>query len=161
MITLVLTLEMYLINRKKEKFYLYFHGYWLTSLQFQTAYLFACALVNLFISRLWITGSMGHRFAIFNVTLLWGALNFALQLKVPKRFMLLLSDILTKRSNTYLLGIYTMDSTTILAVSGSLISRMLYEEVELEVKTIIRMYRKTPSLSYGDIRHVHRIYASN
>ena len=60
MITLVLTLEMYLINRKKEKFYLYFHGYWLTSLQFQTAYLFACALVNLFISRLWITGSMGH-----------------------------------------------------------------------------------------------------
>ncbi len=25
----------------------------------------------------------------------------------------------------------------------------------------IRMCRKTPSLSYGDIRHVHRIYASN
>ena len=30
-----------------------------------------------------------------------------------------------------------MTSTTILAVSGSLISRMLYEEVELEVKTIM------------------------
>ena len=137
LITLVLILEMYLLNRKKEKFYLYFHGYWLTSLQFQTAYLFACALVNLFISQLWVTGSIGHRFAIFNVTLFWGALNFALQLKVPKRFMLILSDILTKRSNTYLLGIYTMASTTILAVSGSLISRMLYEEVELEVKTIM------------------------
>lgn len=137
LITLVLTLEMYFIHKKKESFYLYFHGYWLTSLQFQTAYLFACALVNLFISQLWITGSMGHRFAIFNVTLFWGSLNFALQLKVPKRFMILLSDILTKRSNTYLLGIYTMASTTILAISGSLISRMLYEEVELEVKTIM------------------------
>ena len=33
--------------------------------------------------------------------------------------------------------------------------------VEVDRRKIIRMCRKTPSLSYGDIRHAHRIYASN
>ena len=30
-----------------------------------------------------------------------------------------------------------------------------------EFQVIYQMCRKTPSFSYGDIRHVHRIYASN
>lgn len=36
-----------------------------------------------------------------------------------------------------MVGIYTIASTSILAVSGSLISRMLYEEVDWEIKIIM------------------------
>ncbi len=50
--------------------------------------------------------------------------------------MEILSSILKERSSNYLLGIYTAASTVILALCGSLVSRMLYEEVEMEVKII-------------------------
>lgn len=51
--------------------------------------------------------------------------------------MEILSSILKERSSNYLLGIYTTASTVILALCGSLVSRMLYEEVEMEVKIIM------------------------
>ena len=137
LITLVLSIGMYGMTRKKDGFYLYFHTYWLTSLQLQTSYLFSCAVVNLFISHLWITGSRNHRFAVYSVTLLLGTINFSLQLKVPKKVITIMSNIMIKRANTYLVGIYTIASTSILAVSGSLVSKMLYEEVDYEVKIIM------------------------
>lgn len=33
--------------------------------------------------------------------------------------------------------------------------------IQNERQDAYQMCRKTPSFSYGDIRHVHRIYASN
>ena len=136
-VTLVVMMEMYVLNRNKDSIYLYIDGYWLTSLQLHTSYLFACALVNLFISQMWVIGSAGHRFAIFTTTFILGSINFALQLMIPVSFMEILSSILKERSSNYLLGIYTTASTVILALSGSLVSRMLYEEVEMEVKIIM------------------------
>ena len=43
-------------------------------------------------------------------------------------------------------------------------SYILKDEIKVNFSSrqnFIQMCRKTPGLSYGDIRHVHRIYASN
>lgn len=137
LITMVLVFELYAMNRRKDYYYLYFHSYWLTSLQLQTAYLFSSALVNLFLYKLWETGSREHRLTIFSVTLIMAMIIFAIQMLFPKDFISMLGDILQKRSHTYLLGLYTMSATAVLAVSGSLISYMLYTDIPLEVKRIM------------------------
>lgn len=137
LLTLVLVLELYLMNKEEGYFYLYFHSYWLTSLQLQTAYLFSNAIVNLFIPQLWTVGSYQHRFTVFSTTMIMGSLIFSTQLSFPKHFVILLGEILQKKSHTYLLAIYTMTATSVLAVSGSLISRMLYTDVPLSIKIVM------------------------
>ncbi|MBR5577390.1 MAG: GGDEF domain-containing protein [Lachnospiraceae bacterium] len=137
LITLVLIFELYVMHREKHYFYLYFHTYWLTSLQLQAAYLFSSAIVNLFISHTWITGSSQHRYAIFSTTMIMGTLIFSFQLYSPKSFTHSLGKILKERSHTYLLAVYTISATTVLAVSGSLVSQMLYTDVPQSIKVIM------------------------
>ena len=137
LLTLVLVMELFLISKENDGFYLYFHTYWLTSLQLQSAYLFSSAIVNLFIHPIWIPGEPKHRFTIFSTTMLVGIVIYSVQLFFPKSFVSMLGRILKKKSHTYLLGIYSMCATTVLAVSGSLISRMLYTDVPLSVKVVM------------------------
>lgn len=137
LLTLVLVMELKLTVRNNNCFYLYFHSYWLTSLQLQTAYLFSNAIVNLFIPHDFVVGSPNHRFLVFSTTMLIGCVIYAIQLMFPKSFVTLLGEILCSKSHTYLLGIYSMSATTVLALSGSLISRMLYADIDYSVKLVM------------------------
>lgn len=137
LITAVMIPEMVLVGR--EKAWTYLGIYWLLALSLQCSYLFSCALINLGQIEVWERGSIGHRFAIFNLTMLITAAFFVITSNLSKNPWTILADLLKERRRSQLLIAYMGISTAALAISGHLISKLLYSEMPRYIE--VSMYQ--------------------
>ncbi|MBQ9991535.1 MAG: GGDEF domain-containing protein [Lachnospiraceae bacterium] len=125
-------LEMALLYR--ANWWPYLNIYWMSAMLLQCSYLVSCAIVNLKLYASWEIGSSSHRYAIFSMSMLISSLVFICTAKTRASFLIVLSDLIHDRSRSLLLVCYSAISTVVQALSGRLISKLLYAELPDYVK---------------------------
>lgn len=126
LVPLLVVLELLLVSR--DGWWTYLNLYFSGALNLLCAHSFAGAIVNILMYDLWPAGSVEHRYAIFSLTMLLGALTYAGLSRSKITPIAVLSELMHSRSRGMLLFIYFVLTSAVLLISSQSLQSLMYDD---------------------------------